>query len=34
MNIEEGFIFVRGKDKKERWVPIEKETTKVIWRYT
>jgi len=32
-NFEDGFVFVRGKGRKERWVPFGKETRKALWAY-
>ena len=33
LNLEEGFVLIRGKGQKERWVPFGKETSKALWRY-
>ncbi len=33
VSFEDGFAFVRGKGRKERWVPFGKETRKALWTY-
>ena len=33
VNFEEGFMFIRGKGNRERWVPVGKEMKKALWIY-
>ena len=33
LNLEEGYMLIKGKGQKERWVPFGNETGKAIWAY-
>ena len=33
LNLEEGFIFVKGKGGKERWIPFGSATKQILWGY-